>query len=79
MFAVDRLNDGARLFTDSQPGSESWSIRAAVSQENKPITLSPGAHHIRLDYSQNTGLGSLRCAGASRDLGAKGLAPSSAD
>lgn len=59
VFAVDRLDDGARLFIDGKPVIESWKIQAAASQASQPITLTPGAHAIRLDYSQGTGLGSL--------------------
>lgn len=59
IFYLDRLDDGARLYIDGQLVLDSWKIQAATSQESKPVALSPGAHDIRLDYSQGTGLGSL--------------------
>lgn len=58
-FSLERLDDGARLYIDGKPIIESWRIQAATSQESKPIALTPGAHDIRLDYSQGSGLGSL--------------------
>ncbi len=58
-FVMDRLDDGGRLYIDGKPVIDSWRIQAAASQESKPVTLSPGLHDIRLDYSQGNGMGSL--------------------
>ena len=68
-FVLDRLDDGGRLYIDGQLVIDSWRIQAATSQESKPITLSPGAHDIRLDYSQGSGLGSLALRWSGPDFG----------
>jgi hypothetical protein len=59
IFALERLDDGARLFIDGKLVIDSWRVQAATTSESKPIALSPGAHDIRLDYSQGSGMGSL--------------------
>lgn len=58
-FVLDRLDDGARLTIDGKPVLESWLIQSAAAHESKPIHLTAGAHSLRLDYCQGTGLGSL--------------------
>lgn len=82
VFAVDRLDDGARLSIDGQLVLDSWKIQAATSQESKPITLSPGVHDIRLDYSQGTGMGSLTLRwngpGFAREVISKAARPAAA-
>jgi len=79
-FSLERLDDGARLYIDGKEVIDSWRIQAAATKESKPIRLSAGAHDIRLDYSQGSGLGSLTLRWSGPDFGkevvAKAAAPS---
>jgi hypothetical protein len=59
VFTLDRLDDGGRLYIDGELVIDSWRVQAATSRESKAIKLAPGAHDIRVDYSQGTGMGSL--------------------